>query len=73
VDELSDREKKILQLMAQGLDNKEIAKTLYIAEQTVKNHVSIIYSKLGVRDRVQASRLVIEAGLDKEDKDGEDK
>lgn len=64
--ELSDREKKILQLMAQGLDNKEIAKTLYIAEQTVKNHVSIIYSKLGVRDRVQASRLVIEAGLDKE-------
>lgn len=66
--ELSDREKKILQLMAQGLDNKEIAKTLYIAEQTVKNHVSIIYSKLGVRDRVQASRLVIEAGLDREEK-----
>jgi DNA-binding NarL/FixJ family response regulator len=68
VNELSDREKKILQLMAQGLDNKEIAKTLFIAEQTVKNHVSIIYSKLGVRDRVQASRLVIEAGLDKEEK-----
>ena len=67
-DELSSREKRILQLMARGLDNKEIAKTLYIAEQTVKNHVSIIYSKLGVRDRVQASRLVIEAGLDKEDR-----
>jgi DNA-binding NarL/FixJ family response regulator len=66
VNDLSNREKKILQLMAQGLDNKEIAKTLFIAEQTVKNHVSIIYSKLGVRDRVQASRLVIEAGLDKE-------
>jgi len=65
VNELSEREKKILQLMAQGMDNKEIAKTLYIAEQTVKNHVSVIYSKLGVRDRVQASRLVIEAGLDK--------
>lgn len=73
INDLSDREKKILQLMAQGLDNKEIAKTLYIAEQTVKNHVSIIYSKLGVRDRVQASRLVIEAGLDKVDKDKEDK
>jgi DNA-binding NarL/FixJ family response regulator len=68
INELSDREKKILQLMAQGLDNKEIAKTLYIAEQTVKNHVSIIYSKLGVRDRVQASRLVMEAGWDKEEK-----
>ncbi|MCL6590382.1 MAG: response regulator transcription factor [Firmicutes bacterium] len=66
LNDLSGREKKILQLMAQGLDNKEIAKALYIAEQTVKNHVSLIYSKLGVRDRVQASRLVIEAGLDKE-------
>ncbi len=64
--DLSAREKKILQLMAQGLDNKEIAKTLFIAEQTVKNHVSIIYSKLGVRDRVQASLLVIESGLDKD-------
>jgi DNA-binding NarL/FixJ family response regulator len=67
VQELSEREKRILQLMAQGLDNKEIGKTLFIAEQTVKNHVSIIYSKLGVRDRVQASRLVIEAGLDKDE------
>ena len=52
--------------MAQGFDNKEIGKLLFIAEQTVKNQVSIIYSKLGVRDRVQASRLVMEAGLDKE-------
>ncbi len=67
VQELSEREKRILQLMAQGFDNKEIGKTLFIAEQTVKNHVSIIYSKLGVRDRVQASRLVIEAGLDKDE------
>ncbi|HEX3043418.1 MAG TPA: response regulator transcription factor [Bacillota bacterium] len=70
VNDLSNREKKILQLMAQGLDNKEIAKALFIAEQTVKNHVSIIYSKLGVRDRVQASRLVIEAGLDKDQSEG---
>jgi Response regulator containing a CheY-like receiver domain and an HTH DNA-binding domain len=66
LNELNGREKKIIQLMAQGYDNKEIAKELYVAEQTVKNYVSIIYSKLGVRDRVQVSRLVIESGLDKQ-------
>lgn len=65
IDELNSREKKIIQLMAQGFDNKEIAKELFVAEQTVKNYISIIYSKLGVRDRVQVSRLVIESGLDK--------
>jgi DNA-binding NarL/FixJ family response regulator len=63
VNQLSGREKEILQLMAEGLDNKEIAKRLFIAEQTVKNYVSVIYSKLGVRDRVQASRMVMESGL----------
>ncbi|MGE5604709.1 MAG: DNA-binding response regulator [Bacteroidota bacterium] len=63
VNQLSSREKEILQLMAEGLDNKEIAKKLFIAEQTVKNYVSVIYSKLGVRDRVQASRMVMESGL----------
>lgn len=62
VNQLSSREKEILQLMAEGFDNKEIAKELYIAEQTVKNYVSVIYSKLGVRDRVQASRMVLESG-----------
>lgn len=64
VHELSDREKAILRLMAKGLDNRGIAGQLFIAEQTVKNHISVIYSKLGVRDRVQATRMVIEAGLE---------
>jgi DNA-binding NarL/FixJ family response regulator len=63
--EMSSREKEILGLMAQGYDNKEIARKIYIAEQTVKNYVSIIYSKLGVKDRVQASRMAIEVGLDR--------
>lgn len=48
---LSKREKQVLQLLAQGMDNREIAETLYIAEQTVKNHVSLIYSKIGTHDR----------------------
>ncbi|TCL75279.1 LuxR family two component transcriptional regulator [Hydrogenispora ethanolica] len=61
--QLSNREKEILQLIAAGLDNKEIAKRLYIGEQTVKNYVSIIYCKLDTHDRVQAARLALEAGL----------
>ncbi len=60
---LSNREKEVLRLLAQGLDNKEIAARLFIAEQTVKNHVSEIYSKLGVHDRVQASRKANEIGI----------
>lgn len=63
VNELSNREKEVLRLLAQGFDNKEIANRLFIAEQTVKNHVSIIYSKLGVHDRVQASRKADEIGI----------
>jgi DNA-binding NarL/FixJ family response regulator len=63
LDELSNREKDILWLLANGHDNKEIAKRLYLAEQTVKNYVSAIYCKMGVRDRVQASRLAVAAGL----------
>jgi DNA-binding NarL/FixJ family response regulator len=55
---LNDQEKEILRLLATGYDNKEIAAQLYFAEQTVKNYISIIYRKMGVRDRVQALRLV---------------
>jgi len=51
---LSRREKEILQLMATGASNKEIASTLMIAEGTVKNHVSSVLTKLDARDRMQA-------------------
>jgi Response regulator containing a CheY-like receiver domain and an HTH DNA-binding domain len=63
MNELSHREKEILSLIAQGYDNKEIAKKLYIGEQTVKNYVSIIYYKLGIRDRVLVAKMATEAGL----------
>ncbi len=55
---LSAREKEILQLMAEGMDNRHIAEKLYLAPQTVKNHVSMIYSKIGTKDRMEAVRLV---------------
>ncbi len=53
-DELSDREMEIVRLLARGLSNREIAEQLVIMEGTVKNHVSNILSKMGVRDRTQA-------------------
>jgi DNA-binding NarL/FixJ family response regulator len=55
---LSHREAEVLYLITQSYDNHEIAEELFIAEQTVKNYVSVIYTKLGVSDRVHAVRLV---------------
>ena len=63
VEPLSDRELEILRLVATGASNKEIAATLFIAEGTVKNHVTNILGKLGVRDRTQAALKVKELGL----------
>lgn len=52
---LTSREKEVLELIAEGLINREIAKKLYISEKTVKNHVSNIFKKLKVSDRTQAA------------------
>lgn len=63
IEDLSRREQEVLKHMARGLENKEIAEKLFIAEQTVKNYVSSIYSKLGIHDRVQATLLAMKKGL----------
>lgn len=55
VEPLSEREHEILRLLASGASNKEIAAALFIAEGTVKNHVTNILGKLSVRDRTQAA------------------
>lgn len=60
---LTDKELQILQLMAAGYSNKEIATALYKSEGTVKNQCSAILSKLGVRDRTRAVLLALELGL----------
>ena len=52
---LTDREREILALLGQGFNNKEIAESLTITEGTVKNHVSNLIAKLGLRDRTQAA------------------
>jgi DNA-binding NarL/FixJ family response regulator len=56
---LSDREKEIVQLVAQGYRNKEIGERLFISEQTVKNHLHNIFDKLGVSDRLELALYAI--------------
>ena len=62
-DPLTERETEILRLMAGGFSNKEVANSLGVAEGTVKNHVSNILSKLGVRDRTRAVLKAFELKL----------
>lgn len=61
--DLSGREVQVLELIVQGLANKQIAYSLSIAEHTVKNHVKSILSKLGVQDRTQAATVAIQRGI----------
>jgi len=63
IEPLSDRELEILRLVASGASNKEIAAALFIAEGTVKNHLTNILGKLGVRDRTQAALKAKDLGL----------
>ncbi len=63
--QLSDREREVLHLIAQGQNNAEIAEHLTLSQKTVRNHVSNIFSKLQVADRAQAIVRAREAGLGK--------
>jgi DNA-binding NarL/FixJ family response regulator len=64
-DKLTRRETEVLQYLAHGQSNGEIAEHLFLSEGTVRNHISVIFGKLGVSDRTQAAILAVQHGLDK--------
>ena len=63
IEPLTEREREILILVAKGASNRQVAESLYLTEGTVKNHMSSILGKLGVRDRTQAALKAKELGL----------
>lgn len=63
VDQLTEREREILQLLAVGCDNRTIAAQLHLSEKTVGNRLSEIFQKLGVTNRTQAALVAVQRGL----------
>ena len=63
LEELTAREREIFRLIAAGLSNAQIGKQLFISETTVKTHITHIFQKLNLRDRVQAVVLAYQTGL----------
>jgi DNA-binding NarL/FixJ family response regulator len=63
IESLSEREREVLQLIAKGLNNRQISEQLFLSEGTVRNYVSSIFSKLNVTDRTQAALIAVRFGL----------
>lgn len=68
---LTTRETEVLEFLSRGESNEEIAKELYMADSTVKSHISKIYSKLGVKNRTGAVMAAIHLGIIDSDPNGE--
>ena len=66
LDRLSDQERRILDLIAEGMTNRQIAAQLFLAEKTIKNYVSSLLAKLGMERRTEAAVFVVRAGHEEE-------
>jgi NarL family two-component system response regulator LiaR len=64
--DLTEREREVLALMVEGLNNNEIAERIFLSVSTIKFHVSAILSKLGVTNRIEAVALAVQHGLGKQ-------
>jgi two-component system, NarL family, response regulator LiaR len=62
-EKLNDREREVLSLLAHGLSNADIAQRLFLSEGTIRNYVSSVLAKLGVKDRTQAAVIALRHGL----------
>lgn len=65
VNDLTDQERKVLELIGQGLTNRQIANLMFLAEKTVNNYVSSLLAKLGLERRTQAAALAVRLGLNR--------
>jgi DNA-binding NarL/FixJ family response regulator len=63
IDDLTDQERRVLEFIGEGLTNRQIANSMFLAEKTVKNYVSSLLSKLGLERRTQAAALAVRLGL----------
>lgn len=63
IQELTDQERKVLEHIGQGLTNRQIANSMFLAEKTIKNYVSSLLAKLGLERRTQAAALAVRLGL----------
>lgn len=63
IDALTDQERRVLEYIGEGLTNRQIANSMFLAEKTVKNYVSSLLSKLGLERRTQAAALAVRLGL----------
>jgi two-component system response regulator DevR len=72
LDKLSDQERKVLDLITEGMTNRQISEEMFLAEKTVKNYVSNLLTKLGMSRRSEAAAYAARATAPKPDSDRED-
>ena len=65
VEDLTDQERRVLEFIGEGLTNRQIANSMFLAEKTVKNYVSSLLAKLGLERRTQAAGLAVRLGLNR--------